>query len=67
MLLKKSEIDAMQGEHKTHFLNANAQRLNKSLGDATGMKSIGIHLTGSEPLQCLVVGNRLNADVTKVK
>ncbi|AVJ55844.1 cupin [Idiomarina sp. OT37-5b] len=123
MLLKKSAIDAMPGEHKTHFLNANAQRLNKSLGDTTGMKSMGIHLitvepgrdstehhfhhfeeeaiyvlsgtgivhigdeqfaigagdfigcpidhvphsmeaTGSEPLQCLVVGNRLNADVS---
>lgn len=123
MLLKKSDIDAMPGEYKIHFLNANAQRLNKSLGDATGMKSLGIHLitiqpghdstehhfhhfeeeaiyvlsgegivtigqeqhaigagdfigcpidhvphsmhaTGVEPLQCLVVGNRLQADVS---
>ena len=48
-IVTSEEIDAMEGLHKTHFLNSNAQRLNKSLGDITGLNNIGsvsyTHLT----------------------
>jgi len=43
-LLTAEEIVAMKGLAKTHFLNPNAQRINKSLGDATGLTGLGIHL-----------------------
>ncbi|RTZ22051.1 cupin, partial [Vibrio penaeicida] len=35
-LIKKQEIDEFEGTNKTHFLNKNAQRTNKSLGDLAG-------------------------------
>jgi uncharacterized cupin superfamily protein len=41
--LSAIEIAQLAGTQKTHFLNANAQRLNKSLGDATGLHHLGIH------------------------
>jgi uncharacterized cupin superfamily protein len=34
----------MEGEIKTHFLNSNAVRLNKSLGDEVGLSKIGVHM-----------------------
>lgn len=48
-LLTATEIDAMPGEHKTHFLNPNAVRINKSLGDAVGLNQIGVHMIYVEP------------------
>ncbi|MGR3513324.1 MAG: cupin domain-containing protein [Paracoccaceae bacterium] len=42
-LLTAEDIAAMEGLAKTHFLNPNAQRVNKSLGDATGLTGLGIH------------------------
>lgn len=48
-LLSAAEIDAMEGTQKTHFLNPNAQRVNKSLGDATGLTGIGVHLIEVQP------------------
>ena len=48
-LLKQSQIEAMPGKAITHFLNPNAQRINKSLGDAVGMQHLGIHLIYVEP------------------
>ena|GEM_PF-1926733 len=39
-VIKKSEIDAMAGTPKTHFLNENTQRINKSLGDLTGLTGL---------------------------
>jgi len=48
-LLRASEIDAMQGERKEHFLNPNAVRINKSLGDAVGLNHIGVHIIAVEP------------------
>ena len=32
-ILRKQHINALSGEHKTHFLNDNAKRINLSLGD----------------------------------
>jgi uncharacterized cupin superfamily protein len=43
-LLTAEAIAAMPGLAKTHFLNPNAKRINKSLGDATGLTGLGIHL-----------------------
>ncbi|WP_417808958.1 cupin domain-containing protein [Thioclava sp.] len=48
-LIRAAEIAAMEGLAKTHFLNDNAQRINKSLGDATGLTGIGVHLIEVAP------------------
>lgn len=41
--LTATEVENLEGTQKVHFLNHRARRLNKSLGDATGLKNIGIH------------------------
>lgn len=43
------EITANEGVNKTHFLNDNAQRNNKSLGDMTGLLGFGFHIIAIEP------------------
>ena len=43
-ILLRQEIEAMEGLTKTHFLNKNAKRINKSLGDVTGLKNVGFHI-----------------------
>ncbi|MDO6486649.1 cupin domain-containing protein [Colwellia sp. 6_MG-2023] len=43
-LVTKEEIDKFEGRSKTHFLNDNAKRLNKSLGDITGLTGFGFHI-----------------------
>lgn len=43
-LLTAAAIGAMAGQHKVHALNPNAVRTSKSLGDATGLSQIGVHL-----------------------
>ena len=43
-LLKVAAIDAMPATPKIHALNANAVRSAKSLGDATGLTQMGVHL-----------------------
>lgn len=48
-LLRAGEIAAMEGLAKTHFLNANARRVNKSLGDLTGLTGFGFHIIEVEP------------------
>ncbi|MBF9044894.1 cupin domain-containing protein [Rhodobacterales bacterium HKCCE4037] len=48
-LITAAEIDAMEGLAKVHFRNPNAQRINKSLGDATGLTGLGIHLIEVAP------------------
>ncbi|MCK5905915.1 MAG: DUF924 family protein, partial [Gammaproteobacteria bacterium] len=47
-LLTAAEIEQMQGKEITHFLNPNATRLNKSLGDVMGMQHLGIHIISVE-------------------
>ena len=39
----------MQGLAKIHFLNPNAQRVNKSLGDLVGLIGLGFHIIEMEP------------------
>lgn len=48
-ILKKVEIEAEEGLFKKHFLNEDAQRVNKSLGDLTGLTGFGIHLIEVPP------------------
>ena len=48
-ILTKEAIDESTGLAKTHFLNDNAQRINKSLGDMTGLTGFGIHLIEVQP------------------
>ncbi len=48
-VVKKSEIEAMEGVFKRHFLNANAERVNKSLGDLTGINGFGFHIVEVPP------------------
>ena len=49
LLLKAADIEQMPGERKVHFLNPNAVRINKSLGDAVGLSQIGVHVIYVEP------------------
>ena len=48
-IITKEEIEAFEGVDKTHFLNSNAQRKNKSLGDLTGLNGIGFHIIEVQP------------------
>ncbi len=48
-IVKKEEIETYEGVEKTHFLNSNAQRRNKSLGDLTGLNNIGFHIIEIQP------------------
>ena len=48
-LVTREEIAAMPGLHKVHFLNPAAVRINKSLGDLTGLTGLGFHLIEVEP------------------
>lgn len=48
-VVSAEEIAAMPGLAKTHFLNTNAKRANKSLGDLTGLEAIGFHIIEVEP------------------
>ena len=48
-IITKEEIAEYEGLEKTHFLNKNAKRINKSLGDLTGLTGIGFHIIEIEP------------------
>lgn len=48
-LVTREEIAVYEGVSKTHFLNENAKRVNKSLGDLTGLTGIGFHIIEIEP------------------
>ncbi|MFV0243709.1 MAG: cupin domain-containing protein [Qingshengfaniella sp.] len=48
-LVRKDEIAAMDGLAKTHFLNPGARRVNKSLGDLTGLTGLGVHIIEVAP------------------
>ena len=50
-LLTALDIEQMPGERKVHFLNPGATRFNKSLGDAVGLRNLGIHRIEMEPGQ----------------
>ena len=48
-ILSREEIESYQVLDKTHFLNERARRINKSLGDLTGLDALGVHLIEIEP------------------
>lgn len=48
-LITKEEIEAFEGTAKVHFLNENAKRINKSLGDLTGISGFGFHIIEIQP------------------
>jgi len=48
-LIPQEEIEQMQGLSKAHFLNPNAKRVNKSLGDLAGLSGFGFHIIEVEP------------------
>lgn len=48
-IVSSAEVAAMDGLQKSHFLNANAQRNNKSLGDLVGLTGFGFHIIEVEP------------------
>jgi uncharacterized cupin superfamily protein len=48
-LITKEEIEQLAGISKTHFLNENAKRINKSLGDLTGLNGLGFHIIEIQP------------------
>lgn len=49
MFLSAKDIEQLEGQHKTHFLNDRAVRINKSLGDAVGMQNLGVHIITVAP------------------
>lgn len=48
-IITREEIEQASGLDKAHFLNDNARRINKSLGDMTGMTGLGFHVIEIEP------------------
>lgn len=48
-IVTAAEIAAMEGLAKAHFLNPRAKRINKSLGDLTGLTGLGVHLIEVQP------------------
>ncbi len=48
LLLKAEEIERMEGVRRVHFLNPDAVRTKKSLGDAVGLEKLGVHLVEIE-------------------
>jgi len=48
-IVSSEDIAAMPGLNKTHFLNPNAKRVNKSLGDETGLTGLGFHIIEVAP------------------
>src|SRR5438094_5948367 len=49
MFLSAKAIAQMASQRKPHFLNASAVRHDQSLGDAVGLKNIGVHLIAVQP------------------
>ena len=49
MYLSAEVIAAMTGEQRIHKVNPAAKRLNKSLGDAVGLKNLGVHIMTVAP------------------
>ncbi|MDJ0662196.1 MAG: cupin domain-containing protein [Crocosphaera sp.] len=48
-ILRRADIEEAEGLSKTHFLNPNARRTNKSLGDMAGLTGFGFHVIEVEP------------------
>ena len=49
MFLSADDIRKLAPERKVHMLNSKAVRLNRSLGDAVGLKNLGVHIITVAP------------------
>ncbi len=49
MYLSAEKIAAMAGERRVHSVNPVAKRVDKSLGDAAGLKNLGVHMVMVAP------------------
>ena len=49
MYLSAAAIAAMENVRRPHFLDPTAVRLARSIGDAAGLKNIGVHINTVEP------------------
>jgi len=49
LVLTSQQIKEMKGEERVHFLNPNAERIRKSIGDKVGLSKIGVHIVYVEP------------------
>jgi len=49
MHLSAQAIAAMKGERRVHAVNPKAVRIDKSLGDAAGLKNLGVHMMTVAP------------------
>lgn len=49
MYLSAKAIADMKGEERVHFVNPACKRINKSLGDAAGLKNMGVHMMTIAP------------------
>lgn len=49
MILTAQAIAALTATRKTHFLNQKAVRNDRSLGDAVGLKNLGVHIIEVAP------------------
>jgi uncharacterized cupin superfamily protein len=49
MYLSAEKIAAIEGVRRVHFVNPKAVRINRSLGDAAGLKNLGVHMMTVAP------------------
>ena len=48
-VVKSSELEAMEGQQKVHFLNDNARCISRSLSEQTGITGFGFHIIEVQP------------------
>ena len=48
-IVRRGEIEAMKALRKVHFLDPRARRVDKSLGDLTGIGGSGFHIIAVAP------------------
>ncbi|CAA0079371.1 Uncharacterised protein [BD1-7 clade bacterium] len=48
-IISRAAIEEFAGTEKTHYLNVSARRINKSLGDKTGITGFGFHMITVPP------------------
>ena len=49
MYLSAEKISAMAGDRRIHSVNPAAKRMDRSLGDAAGLKNLGVHMMTVAP------------------
>lgn len=49
LILTSQQIEELECEKRVHFLNPNAERSRKTIGDEVGLSKIGVHLVYIEP------------------